>query len=509
MAIGIRIHKKEMGTQKLRHISSFFFVFKRKSNIVVLLTIVASSILLANAISNGNTRKLSLLLMLIVCAAFSVWIFNAKEVHQRLAKVYSFFVFMSFLAIRFGYKNITLPESAMFYLCVFTLLLKLYKRKLFSDLERNEIAILVSAAIFCLGGIISMEFTHYDINSWVKGCAIPFIVIFLIIFILKNVVDADRFVFFSSMAVTGFILLIFFSLLTGLGTRIPGTEFKDQLAVQIHFAGIDFETYATWLGAVAAMIFPLNFISAIFFSKLSRLLWYLLSLAVSLVFYYYTFTRAGAIAILVAFIFIIAAVYLGFRDFRGRLYKTSFIVTGFFLLMTILLGIGQGIFNNFQLLYYYGTDVPNIAHRINLLSISYGNLLHSPLGMGFNTLWIRYGIDEVNYFSWIANGVGVIGLAGLFFVLAIISTELTKGLFHKNRKCRFYAILGISTLLSTLIAANANDQILWRSQSTIPFWTISMTSFKVCSLYRRAGHQGVKESHSFVLRTNQEVLRGS
>jgi hypothetical protein len=75
--------------------------------------------------------------------------------------------------------------------------------------------------------------------------------------------------------------------------------------------------------------------------------------------------------------------------------------------------------------------------------------------------------------------LGVIGFWGIF--IAMISIFI-KGLLSTNMNKRLFSIIGISTIISTFMAANSSQQILAEPQTVMPFWLIMGATLKVVGL---------------------------
>lgn len=450
---------------------------KNNAHKIMLITAICFGFLFSKAIVQENVRLFAFLTIIIAIGLSIKMVTTSNDIKGALFKITLWIASLSFLTINAGYKNITLPEiiiTSLFFLTFIPV-----ARKLLSlDLEKLEKAVLMFGLCYISGGFLTMYYVAFELAAWLSACVAPVILLFLCFGLISVTTQIEKSMTAASTAVVGFILFIGFGFLIGRAIEIPGQEGSGQLTAMLDFGLIQFETYATWLGATPAMIFPVLFLSTLKSNgKIDKIIGYL-SIFVCLYFYSRTMTRAGAISLLVSSTLIISVVSFRIHSLRSRLGSTLVLLVLLLFAILSITSVSVGVERSFQSLLYYGMESPNMAFRVNLVTETYRGLLSNPLGVGFGSLYQLYEIDEVIFYSWIANGVGILGVIGLFGILTILAGQFIKGLFCNDEDIRYYSLVGISTLLATLIVACGNDQILWRPQTAFPFWLIMGATFK-------------------------------
>jgi hypothetical protein len=298
----------------------------------------------------------------------------------------------------------------------------------------------------------------------------------------------------NSVIKSALLSMIFFFILVSLGFLLgfgmPIYAGVDQFNVDFKLGNIKFNTAATWTGAMAAMVLPITIMRLFTIRQQFRnqfLDWTIL--IIILITYLKSFTR-GATAGIILGIVVLFALSVTLLNKRAALVMSKrTLLVGFILLvlsLTVVLPIES--IDKFTELRYLGIETPNIRYRINLFEFSYLFAMEHFHGIGFGTLWIESMIDEVNYYSWSANGTGLLGIIGFWGVTIVYLITFVKNLRASDQTRRCYSIAGISTLLATYTAAMGNDKILYFPQSTIPFWAI----ITCCYLGARLSDKDVK-----------------
>jgi hypothetical protein len=427
-------------------------------------------------------RIAALFTIIIIFGISIAWITATNDIKNRLFKVTLWIVTLSFVTIESGYRGVTLPEITIAGLFFMTLIL--VARKLFPlNLEKLEKAVLASGLCFIAGGFLTMYYVAFVPNAWLCACVAPVVLLFLCFLLIREKIQIEKSMTSASIAVIGFIFFIGLGFLTGRAIEIPGQEGSGQLTAMLDFGLIQFETFATWLGATPAIIFPVLFLTTLKSNgKTNKIISYL-SIFVCLYFYSRTMTRAGAISLLVSSSLIISIISFRIHSLRSRLGGTLILLGLLLCAVSSMTKVSVIVERSFQSLWYDGINSPNLLFRTGLVGETFNGLLSNPLGVGFGSLYQLYEIDEVIFYSWIANGVGIIGIIGLLGIWSILAGRFIKGLFCDNEDIRYYSLVGISTLVATLIVATGNDQILWRPQTAFPFWLIMGATFKARNIF--------------------------
>jgi len=285
--------------------------------------------------------------------------------------------------------------------------------------------------------------------------------------------DIERTLSSVFISMLGFFCLVVLGFIFGFAEP-ESAMIRDQFNVALKLGGIEFNTTATWTGAIVAMIMPLVLIrqsrSKIFARK--RLLEVFVILA-GIITFINSFTRGSVAGISISVLTLIILLHIFLR--RSNLMKISRGLVLFALLfasLSLIMTFPLDAINKFVELKEHGFQTPNIQFRRHLFESSYQYAFENFHGVGFGTLWIESILDEVNFFAWAANGTGLLGIIGFWGVTGVYIYVFLRKLYSDFPIQRYYAIAGITSMLGTYIAAVGNDKILSFPQSTIPFWTI-------------------------------------
>lgn len=314
---------------------------------------------------------------------------------------------------------------------------------------------------------------------------LPLFLFFCIFALIKNQHQSESLLRCSVLSLLGFFLLIYLGFLFGYATPINDISVVegDQITVDLKLGGIEFATYATWIGAMTALVFsPL----VIFYIKsigYQKPLWLFL-IFLDLILFSRALTRGGGLGMFAGIV--VGAVLM---NIYVKKYRKKIIFLSLILAMATAVGwsnltnmLPEGGKRAYQTFFEEGLNVPNILFRFALFSNAYEHAFMNIFGMGFNTLWVYYMIDEVNFYAWSANGTGIFGIVAIWSLFLILTLRFLHIVRKHNLKTKFYGILGLMTLSTVGVAAFGNDQILHRPQSVIPFWVIMAVCFKAADI---------------------------
>lgn len=392
-------------------------------------------------------------------------------------------VFFSFFAWNIFY--LTISEWLIVGITIFNLI---FRPSCLRDIKRNELIIFFLWFLYVIGAIVTFYYNNTYLTygqqfllPMFHSGILPFALSFCTFTMIRNYDEVESIIKCCIISILFFFLLIYLGFLFDYARPIDDIRVLegDQITVDLKLGGIEFVTYATWLGAMTALAFP----GLVFFFIKSagkrKLPWFFFIL-LDLLFFSRALTRGGGLGIVVGMLVGMVLIIVFAKEFTRQILFVILLVAvvsvvGLYTLSDMLPEGGKRAYQSF---YEQGLEVPNILFRFALFSSAYEYALSNIIGMGFNTLWVYYLIDEVNFYSWSANGTGLLGIVAiwsLFIILALRFIHIVRK--HQINK-RIYGILGMTTLCTIAVAAFGNDQILHRPQSVIPFWTIMYVCLK-------------------------------
>jgi hypothetical protein len=243
--------------------------------------------------------------------------------------------------------------------------------------------------------------------------------------------------------------------------------------------------WGNWVSAAAVMLFPLLLIYFLIEKSMIKALIYVFLLFLSLSYTFKGATFGGfysiVIIILPISIFLMYALikYANINEYFFKLlFKFSLILIPAVVIFTDDIELSLALEGKLLELSTYGFSTPNLEYRIDLIRDAFSNLPSAPFGIGFGQLWLKYFIDEANFYSPMMNGTGILGTLGFCSAVIIFLNHFFFTIFNeRNRQIVFYSIVGLTTILVVLLAAFSSDQVLLMPQTALPFWVL------ICALY--------------------------
>ena len=453
----------------------------QKGTALFFLIAVAGAYFFGDAIVNDHNRRLASGMILIISLPFIIWILN-KNSQRRL-----FTVFMMAIAFSsFAYQIALLPRiqltlSGVVILAIFCIhLLLRYNNRLLFYYTKKEIVLISFFLIYIFGGFLNILFTGVGgMHPWINTCVVPFIIVYVSFSLISNLKQVRIVIIFGFLSLVVCLIFSIIMLNLGYGGQIDTQVRTGQLAVRVSAAGLNFALWATHVGAMAAMALPLVLVFSLYNKSIKERLLFTLASMLALYIGYQAGTRGFAIATVASMSIIIMLLFLHMK--KNKLRLINGIIRYVFIVCIILvffeLSVSMGVQKKFYELYDAGYR--GFAFRIDLISDAYGSLLDNPpIGVGFNTLFRRYGTDEATFYSWSANGVGLIGVIGFWGIIATLLIQFIKGLYDRNIEVGIFSIIGIGTIISTLVSALSSQSLLVLPHSVLPFWAVMGAVFK-------------------------------
>ena len=455
---------------------------------LIILFIIIFSWEIGYAFGIGNDRTLDLSFVFL----FTIFLVLLSLQENRKTILFNIFlvsVACSSLSYLINIPGLRISASEMAILILFSLILLLKLGKFsFINFSKSEQGILIFSALYVLGGFLPYLFTHIGLNHlnyWIHSCVMPSIIFYISFSLISNFRQIEKSMLVACLSMVGFLILTILAFCTEHGEQMRFHGQQGQLTAVVKLGKINYTCWANWIGAMAAMIFPLFFLSSI-----TRLinrygLFYIFGAILSLYFVYRAGTRGGVLGLGVSIVIIIGLCFYRLKSAGKHLRRVVILSIATVTVASFInINISSTVEKKFRDLIYNRTESGTYKYRASLLSDAYSLAFKNPIGTGFNDLWVKYHIDEANFFSWSANGVGLLGVIGFWGVWIMLATSFIRGLFNIDLNKRFYSIVGLSTLVSTSIAANSSDQILHEPQTVLPFWLIMGAAFKALQLHQ-------------------------
>lgn len=442
---------------------------------------VAVGYFVGDSIANDHSRRLNNGMGLFIGLLFMIWILN-KNSQRPLFTVFMVAIAFSSVTYRISLPSgINLTLSEVVFLMIFCLhLLLRYNNRLLFYYTKKEIVLIGFFLIYILGGFLNILFTHVGLGVWIDVCVFPLIIVYLSFSLISSPKQVRIAIVLGFLSLIVCLIFATIALKLGSGGQIENQVSGGQLSAEGSVGRIKFIFWATHVGAAAAMALPLVIVFSLYSESIKQRLLFTLGSMIALYIGYRAATRGFAIATAASVSIIIMLLFLRMRRKRLRLMngiiKYVFILCMFFVIFQP--SVSTNVQDKFYELYNAGLSDRTFVTRINLISDAYGSLLDNPIGVGYNTLFRLYGTDEANFYSWSANGVGLIGVIGFWGIIAILLIQFIKAVFNRNIEVEIFSIIGIGTMISTLISALSSQTILFHPHSAFAFWVVMGAVFK-------------------------------
>lgn len=366
------------------------------------------------------------------------------------------------------------------------------------SVSNREKLVLSLLTIYVFGGVITylvampnITTKYYRVVPLITSCITPLCLMLCLFYVISSTDQINTVIEISIISLLGFFILVVAGFYFEFAYSLPviyGSENYGQITIDLKLGGIEFLTYATWIGAIVAMIFPVILIKYFTCKNVKAQLYYFMLLSVCAYTYSQAMTRAGMLAIMAGGAMV--CLFIFFKKIETSMIgsKIALVACASIAVSTyITFQIPENVIQKFYSLFYEGIYSSNINYRWWLFKNAYIYSFSNITGVGFDNMsnYLGYLLDEVNFFAWSANGVGAIGIIAFWLLSIVIFVTFLKGLKAHDPKVRTHAIIGLCTLVSTYIAANGNDKILYMPQSVFPFWCIIGACFKSLQLFAR------------------------
>lgn len=408
-----------------------------------------------------------------VCISLFAVLNYKEDIGIILQRAFFFVVMTSWFNWRTTFLSFTeLMMGAVFFMFV----LKQISSHANIRINRHQKRLLFFSCLYVGGGLLCSLYNNIPIGVWVGACLLPFFLLYISIVLIKSLKEAKTAEFAAKISLYGFAGFTVFAFLTGHAEQIPFHQARGQFTAIVEFGGIKYMGWANWLGAAVAMAFPMLFLKYLTENKMRFVQGNYLLLLTCIFLAYRTGTRGCAIGV------VTSSTIIFLLSYHKGLFKTNNRLLYLIVPIAIIVSYSAITVNpvvelKFRLMLESFGDAT--LHRQNLLFTAYENLLSNPIGNGFSSEWDQYSIDESNFFTWSANGVGLIGVIGFVGMLITLLHSFIRGLGQSDSKLRYYSILGIGVLVATIFGANSSDQILHQAQTLMPFWLIMGTCFQM------------------------------
>jgi hypothetical protein len=358
--------------------------------------------------------------------------------------------------------------------------------------------------IFAINGVAAQYLTRNILaapKGWVteafRATVVPLLVAALINTYVRTKPQIDRCVLFANIGLAAFFLFHYASNLLGFSDEVQ--ESPGQLTTVFERDSMNYIIWATWYGALAAVMLPAPLIKILTGERFSAI--YGLTAVVSAIALKLAATRAGILGWSWSIVTALISSKLLLKGTKAYRVLIPLCVMGAFVAAGSL-NISHQAMEKLVSATRDGMGEYGFSYRRSLIADSYRGLREHFFGIGFSTLWHTDQTDEANYFVYVANGVGVVGIVSILLVLSYI-------LYRSGRRClapgsdygRRYAVICFILVVTVVITANSSWAIVAESQTSIPIWSII-----ICCL--KAGESDAEELVRGPASRNSALARG-
>jgi hypothetical protein len=335
--------------------------------------------------------------------------------------------------------------------------------------------------ILLLAIISNSGIGYYQLLRALTFASIPILMLINIPYLVRTEEDSFTVIL---MAIYAFIFIIFASAygyyIVGKAELIPSSSIF-RLGLIVDYGIIEYNLYATTIGILSSALFPLVII--FHFDNVESSHKYLF-ISIAFICFLAPFLgimRGGIAGLLIATILL----WLFYVSREGSRLKYKTLGLSVFLILGVFFSIRyiiNHILDDASVQYIINvTDIYsyNTEYRVDLLRDAVmRNSLYS--GIGFDRALLLSGDDEVNLYSWVLNGVGILG--GILFML--VYTQILVSLLKSYIAYRKSLLaLGFIFLMAVLVASNANSTFFAFSYFYLPFCAIVFTTYNYVRLH--------------------------
>jgi hypothetical protein len=427
----------------------------------------------------GNNRDVGIILSIILFLIVLLWAHNKSRLRHMLLLA----VILSWFNYPIGFSIIPLTVIEII-LSVILVLLVLRQALHYHNfrIHREDIKLIGFPFIIFVGGLINNRVNHGSLFDIIEPCLVPLMVVYSCTILLDKIEDSRMAIIAALGSSLLFCIFSDFAIRMGWSSEYLQHMQSGRMAAEISFGWMTYALWGNWLGATAVMAMPSAIVLMLTAPNFSRKVLFF----IAALFLLYYGLRAATMGAMIGIGFsIVSVLILSYANATTR-QKLNYQILGNIFFVIIVFGIisfmkSEAILSKIEEYQKLGIDVPNVQFRLNLLLEAYGSLLRNPAGIGLGKNWLKFGIDECNYFVVLANGMGAMGVIGFIGASLLFASRFFKTLLNSKELPRVvFAVIGLSTMISTFVGAQSSDQILLLVQTNVPFWVIMTSAYKGC-----------------------------
>lgn len=338
--------------------------------------------------------------------------------------------------------------------------------------------------LFAFAGLIA-NLRGNNLYSWNVYCLSPLIIFFLISRKIHNWEDAWMLVKLSLLTIVGFIAIIEWAIVSGhyynydpLGTEKYASAYRMADGMVVMLGPIRLTTFATRLGAIAALGFPTCVL--LWLENKGKLWLKTVLLLVIAGLGYIIILSATRGSFVAAILGSLLAILISGR-FRSPLFVGATAIA-----LVVLTRWGGTILSrlpgyNVQRLLSLSQGVGEIANfqqRMDVLALAWNLTLKNPLGVGFGYLYHTYQIDDAIIYAVVLQATGILGALAFIMMVGYLAFQFGLGALKSPvGSARDLASVGLSTLAAGLLAGISSQSILFEPVHSFVFWTLMAVCF--------------------------------
>jgi hypothetical protein len=325
---------------------------------------------------------------------------------------------------------------------------------------------------------------HGDIYTWNVYCLTPVIAFFVISRKLHDSADAWLLVKLSLLTLVGFVAIVQWAIATGhfevydpLGTEAMARSYRLADGMIIGVGPIQITAFATRMGGIAALGLPTCML--LWLDENRKLWWKVVLLFMMAALGYVLILSATRGSLVAAVVGVILVILLSGR-FRSPIFLSSMALL---IALTPVAGSlfallpGKNIWR-LQTLFQGVQGIANYQQRLDILAFAWKLTLENPLGVGFGYLYHTYRLDDAIIYAVILQGTGILGVVAFVLIVGYLAFQFGLGvLISRQHSIRDLAAIGLSTLVSGLLAGVSSQSILFEPVHAFVFWTLMGTCY--------------------------------
>jgi hypothetical protein len=339
-------------------------------------------------------------------------------------------------------------------------------------------ALVVLLCLFSFAGLIA-NLSGGDIYAWNAYCLTPLIAFFLISRKIHDREDAWLLVKLSLLTIVGFLIIVEWAMATGhfeiydpLQTEIA-SGFRMANGMKIILGPISFITFATRLGAIAALGFPTCVL--LWIVNKGKLWWKMVLLLIMAGFGYVLILSATRGSVVAAILGSLLVILISGR-FRSPIFLGALALSLIVLTLwggTILNLLPAQNIQRLQTLLQGVQTNENYLQRMKVLALAWNLTLKNPLGVGFGYLFHTYRIDDAIIYAVILQATGILGAIAFIMIVGNLIFKFGLGVLKSRPgSARDLASIGLSTLVTGLAAGVSSQSILFEPVHAFVFWSL-------------------------------------